>query len=146
MNISKPPLQQAAFTLVELVIVIAVLAILAIYIQSRPSGSGAYRQDAAIEQIIAAARLTQQLSVNDSARSFVLEVQEHGVSLLVDPARTTFNGGALEFPITFGDRISLSPIGDITFDRSGTPSSDKINVNGSSHDVCLESSGYIHRC
>jgi len=147
MKYLKPPNSQAAFTLLELIIVILILAILGAYIQTRPSSSNSYKQDTVVEQIISSAQLAQQLHMNDSAYVFQLVVQSNQVDLQKDSV--SFSPSTLSFPLNFGSTVTLSPtITPITFDRLGGTAINQISVSvdGVSKAVCFEASGYIHRC
>lgn len=141
----KPLYLQAAFTLFELLLVLIILVILASQIQSRFLSSNDFNQDSVTAQIISAARLTQQLSMNDSSRSFVLIIQANQIDLQVDG--TSINLETLDFPINFGSQITLSPIGNIVFDSLGSTTLQILNVQGNSiQQICFEASGYIHLC
>ncbi|WP_444996339.1 type II secretion system protein [Aliikangiella sp. IMCC44359] len=142
---TKPPKYQAAFTLLELIVVIAVLAIVATYVLTRPDSSSAYRNDSVIEQIISSGRLAQQLSMNDSARAFVLSIQANQVNLLVDGS--PFVSGNMSYPLNFGSQVTLSPITNITFSSLGETTATTINVQvDTTNQVCFEASGHIQRC
>jgi len=133
-----------AFTLLELIIVIILLAIISSYVFTRFSSSTGYRLDAAVEQIISAGQLTQQLSMNDSQRNFSLSIQSSQVDLLVNGTGFT---GANEFPIVFDSSITISPLSNITFDGLGRTTARTITVTSAdSTSICFESSGLIHRC
>jgi prepilin-type N-terminal cleavage/methylation domain-containing protein len=143
----KPLSRQAAFTLLELIIVILILAIMAAYVQTRPSSSNSYKQDTVVEQIISSARLAQQLHMNDSSYVFRLVVQANQIDLQRDGA--SFSPSTLNFPLNFGANVTLAAtITPINFDRLGATTLNQINItiDGISKTVCLESSGYIHRC
>ena len=143
-NFYRPPSKQVAFTLLELIIVVIVLAILSSYVFTRFSSSTSYRLDALAEQLVAAGQLTQQLAMNDSQRAFLLDIQNSQINILVDGA--TFSA-ANEFPITVDSSISLSPTGTISFDGLGRTAGATITIaSGESLDVCFEASGLVHRC
>lgn len=136
---------QAAFTLLELIIVVIILAIIGVYVQARFSSSDSYQQDTVIEQIISAGQLTQQLSMNDSSRNFSLSIQANQINLLSDG--TAFSLGDVSFPINFGSKVTLSPVTSVVFDNLGATTAKTITVQlGETRQVCFESSGYIHRC
>ncbi len=138
-------MHRAAFTLLELIIVVVILGIIAAYVQSRFSSSDSYQQDSVVEQIISAGQLTQQLSMNDSARSFSLQIQAHQINLLVDGA--PFTASIMNFPLNFGSKVTLSPITNISFDNLGSTSGQTVNVQiGTTEQICFEVSGYIHQC
>ena len=141
----KPPFQQAAFTLIELIIVVAILAILATYILTRPDSSQDYQQDAVIERLISSGRLAQQLSMNDSTRNFVLSIQANQIDLTVDGS--SFASASINYPLTVSSNVTLSPVTTITFDNLGQTSSTTISVQGAStQQVCFESGGMIREC
>lgn len=141
----KPPLTQAAFTLLELIIVVTVVAILATYIAARPDTSSSYQHDSVVDQIISAGRLAQQLSMNDSDRTFSLSIQANQIDLLADGS--SFNSGSVSYPLNFGSNVTLSPVTTISFNNLGTTTATTINVQMTSTiQVCFEASGYIQRC
>ena len=144
---NKPLTNQAAFTLLELIIVVLILAILATYIQTKPSSSNSYKQDAVVEQIISSARLAQQLHMNDSSYVFSLVVQTNQVDLQRDGV--SFSPSTLNFPLNFGTNVVLSStLSPINFDRLGGTTLNQIDitVDSISKTVCFETSGYVHRC
>ncbi len=141
----KPPEHQAAFTLLELIIVIVILSIVSIYVLTRPDSASTYRQDAVIEQIIASATLTQQLSMNDSARTFALNIQSNQISLTEDG--NPFSGGTTSYPLSFGSQVTLSPVTTVSFDTLGRTTAITVAVQtDTTKNVCFEASGYVHRC
>jgi MSHA pilin protein MshC len=141
----KPPTHQAAFTLLELILVVLVVAILSITIQSRFVSSRDFQQDAIVEQIIGAARLTQQLSMNDSSRNFVLVIQANQIDIQVDG--NSINTTGFDFPINFGSQVTLSPLANISFNSLGETNAISLSVQMStSSSICFEASGYIHPC
>jgi MSHA pilin protein MshC len=141
----KPPYYEAAFTLIELIIVVLLVGIMGSYAVSRFSSSDGYRLDTAAEQLISAGQLTKQLSMNDSARTFSLVVQANQINLLADG--TSFNGGNLSFPLVFGSNITLSPTPTITFDSLGNTTAVTITLTGAeTRNVCFQSSGLVRPC
>lgn len=141
----KPLYQQAAFTLLELLLVVVIVSILAAYIGSKFLSSRDFNQDSVIQQIIASARLAQQLSMNDSSRSFTLIIQANQIDLQANGVSMQL--GNINYPLDFGSQITLSPVVNITFNSLGETTSQIINVQANtSEQICLESSGYIHEC
>lgn|GEM_PF-2790137 len=141
----KPPFKQAAFTLLELIIVVALLTIISAYVFTRPDTATDYEQDAVAEQIISAGRLTQQLSMNDSARTFSLEIQANQIDLLADG--TSFSAANVNFPINLSSDITLSPVTSIVFDRLGRTSGTTISIQAdTTQRVCFNASGLVERC
>ncbi len=141
----KPPIHQAAFTLLELIIVIVILSIISSYTISKFSSSSGYKQDTIIEQIISAGHLTQQLSMNDSDRVFSLSIQTNQINIIVDGV--SFSSSGINFPLTFDSSVTLSPLTTITFNSLGETTSTTINILlETSENICFESSGWIHQC
>lgn len=144
-NTFKPPAKQAAFTLVELIVVVAILAILIAYIGLRPDSSRDYSRDSIAEQIVAAGRLTQQLSMNDSSRAFSLAISANQINVLADGA--AFAAGGFNYPVAVDTELTLSPVTNITFDRLGQTTAATITITGNTtSQVCFEASGLIRRC
>ena len=143
--LSKPPFKQAAFTLIELIIVLIIVGILASYVATKFSSSDKFEQDSIASQIISAGQLTRQLSMNDSTRNFSLSIQSNQINLLVDGA--PFSVGNTSFPIVFDSSVSLSPTTTINFDSWGTTTQTTIAIQvGTTANVCFEQSGFIHQC
>ncbi len=144
-SMKSPPDHLAAFTLLELIITIVILAILAVYVQSRFSSSSSYQENTVAEQIISAGQLTQQLSMNDSSRSFSLSIEANQINLLADGS--PFSSGTMNFPLNFGSQVNLSPITSIIYSSMGETSDTTISVQvDNTVQVCFEASGYIHQC
>ena len=131
--------------MLELIIVLVILSILAGYILSRPNTADAYLQDSVIEQLISAAQLTQQLSMNDISRVFSLNIQANQINLLANGV--AFSSAEMNFPLIIDSKVTLSPVTNITFGTMGMTAGAIINVTADTTiQVCVESSGYIHRC
>lgn len=150
MIIQKPFAEQAAFTLIELIITMIIVGILGVYAQSKFSGSSSYDENTAVAQIISSAQLAQQLSMNDSQRDFTLVISDHQIDLQVDggpqPDGSSFDLENERFPITIKSTVTLTNA-NIVFNRDGSTSSLTISVVGSStKQVCFNTSGYIHSC
>jgi MSHA pilin protein MshC len=145
MSYIKPPKFQAAFTLLELILVVIILGIISSYTVSKFSSSGGYKQDTIIEKIISAGHLTQQLSMNDSERSFSLSIQPNQINIIVDGS--SFTAAGVEFPLVFDSSVTLSPSTTITFDHFGETSFATINILlETTENICFETSGWIHQC
>lgn len=138
----KPPLQ-AAFTLLELIIVIILLGIVGVYIQAKFQDDDSYQLDTAVEQLINAGRLAQQLSMNDSARSFTLQITANQINISATPTSPVLEG----IPINLSSEITLAPATNLTFDGLGETTATTIGVTISNTvNVCFEATGFIHRC
>jgi len=145
MRITKPFAKQAAFTLIELVITLLIIGIVAIYVQSKFSSTNSYKANTVIAQIISSARLTQQLTMNDSARSFSLIIQSNQIDL--QDGGGSLSVGSTNYPISVESGVTLSPVTTITFDQFGETTSFVLNISASTtQQICFEPSGYIHQC
>ncbi|MET1255695.1 prepilin-type N-terminal cleavage/methylation domain-containing protein [Aliikangiella maris] len=145
MSINRPPPKLAAFTLLELIIVIVLVAIVSVYIITRSDSSSSYQLDTIVEQIISSARLSQQLSMNDNTRTFALLIQSNSINLTADGS--PFAVGNISFPINFGSQVTLSPNGSISFNSLGETTATTLNVQlNQTIQICFRSSGYIERC
>ncbi len=145
MSTTRPFAKQTAFTLIELVITLVILGIVAIYVQSKFSSTTHYKVNTAITQIISSARLTQQLSMNDSARSFSLIIQSNQIDLQDDSGSLAI--GSTNYPISIESGVTLSPATTITFDQLGETANLVLNISAdSTQQICFETSGYIHQC
>lgn len=144
MKHQKPPQLQVAFTLIELIIVVILLAIISAYVFIKFSSSTGYRLDTTAESIVGAGQLAQQLSMNDSQRNFSLSIQANQIDLLEDG--NSFSGSQ-DYPIQFDSSITVSPVTTITFDSLGQTTATTITVSsGNSIAVCFEASGLVRRC
>jgi prepilin-type N-terminal cleavage/methylation domain-containing protein len=142
---TKPLTKQAAYSLIELVITLVILSIVAVFVQSKLPSSDRFKEETFAAQIISSARLAQQLSMNDSARSFVLAIQSDQIDLTEDGSSMSI--GALNFPLLANNGITLAPITDITFDSRGETAEVTVTVTAeTTQPICFETSGYIHRC
>lgn len=141
----KPFANQTAFTLIELVITLLILGIVAAYIQSKFSSSAGYKENSVVAQIISSARLTQQLSMNDSARTFSLIIQSNQIDLQADGS--SLSVGSTNYPIAIENNVTLSPAATISFSSLGATNNLVLNVTDqSTQQICFESNGYIHQC
>ena len=144
-RLKKPPLKQAAFTLLELIVVIVILSILAVYVQARFQDDDSYQSDVAVEQLISLARLTQQLAMNDSSRAFLLNIQTNQIDVLADGV--SLGGNVAGVPVNLGSKVTLAPTSNIAFNSRGETTATTISVTvNTTQNVCIESSGYIRRC
>lgn len=141
----QPLVKQAAFTLLELILVVLILAITAAYVQTKIQKDDSYQLDGAVEQLISAGRLCQQLAMNDSQRAFSLQISSNQIDILADGISMSSQLEGL--PVLLSSEIQLSPTGAVSFNGLGESTATTINVLMSqSKNVCFESSGLIHSC
>ena len=139
-------LKSQAFTLIELVITLIILGIVAIYVQSKFTSTASYKANSVIAQIISSARLTQQLSMNDSERIFSLEILSNQINLQ-DDVNGSLSVGSTNYPISIESGVTLFPATTISFDRLGETTNFVLNISAeTTQQICFEASGYIHQC
>jgi len=142
---TKPPTKQAAYSLIELVITLVILSIVAIFVQSKLPSSDRFKEETFAAQIISSARLAQQLSMNDSARSFALVIQSDRIDLTSEGSSMSIGG--LNFPLLANNGVTLAPVTNIEFDGLGETAGVTVTVTAATtQSICFETSGYIHRC
>ncbi len=144
MKIEKPFAKQTAFTLVELVITLLILGILSSYVLSKFTSTAGYKENTVIDQVISSARLAQQLSMNDSERTFSLIIQTNQIDLQADGI--SLSVGNSSYPIAIDNAVTLSPASTINFDQLGTTNYLVLNVTAeTTQQIFFEASGYIHQ-
>ena len=144
MKRQKPFAKQTAFTLVELVITLLILGILSSYVLSKFTSTAGYKENTVIDQVISSARLAQQLSMNDSERTFSLIIQSNQIDLQVDGV--SLSVGNTNYPIAIDNAVTLSPASTINFDQLGTTNFLVLNVTAeTTQQIFFETSGYIHQ-
>ncbi|PQJ88267.1 prepilin-type N-terminal cleavage/methylation domain-containing protein [Aliivibrio sifiae] len=86
-SLQKQPIKTKGFTLVELVVVIVILAIIAIYTSSKYMGASRFSSTAAQEQVVSILRQVQIAAMqtnapdnSDSCRSILMTTSKFGVS------------------------------------------------------------------
>ena len=144
MKKEKPFAKQTAFTLIELVITLLILGILSSYVLSKFTSTAGYKENTVVDQVISSARLAQQLSMNDSERTFSLIIQTNQIDLQVDGV--SLSVGNTNYPIAIDNSVALSPASVINFDQLGTTNFLVLSVNAeTTQQIIFETSGYIHQ-
>ena len=144
MKKEKPFAKQTAFTLIELVITLLILGILSSYVLSKFTSTAGYKENTVVDQVISSARLAQQLSMNDSERTFSLIIQTNQIDLQVDGV--SLSVGNTNYPIAIDNSVTLSPASVINFDQLGTTNFLILSVNAeTTQQIVFETSGYIHQ-
>jgi len=169
----RQPFRSTGFTLVELIVVIALLGVLTVFAASRMIGSDSFTPSMASQQTIALVRLAQQhaQSRQDVTISFVLDWYSDDWRFRVISDRsgtpktlreTTLESRNLVIQITNdGSSETLGPAASLTLDFNGRGGVDSgtmvatsidpdtgiaLAFSGDSvHLVCVGSSGYGYR-
>ena len=134
------------FTLVELVTVILIVSVLAVFVVPRFLGSSAFEGRTVQEQLISAAREAQQLAMDKGTGAAVtLEIDDGNKRV-----RIRYNeGGPQTIDYSVPDGITLvSTAPTISYSTLGDAST-AMNVSiigAGTRNVCIEDSGYAHAC
>jgi len=159
-------LQCRGFSLIELVSVMVLVGILAVYIVPKMAGSSGYEQYVVRDQLISAIRFAQQHAMYDQASSHCYRVNIVAHNFTVE--LSTDGGNTFNFPTALrndldfgaGDASVVSALGKVTlpvltqrFDGLGNPvatcggttsATQTINIAGSTTiPLCLYSTGYV---
>lgn len=163
----------AGFTLIELVTVILIGSILAVYASSRLFTSSGYQEYTYQDRLITALRRLQTNAMNQTdvnCHQFWVEQKQAGVpdqnacsalpsfsSGYWDDYRANYRGARItDSALTYGffnvNGVGLALPGDIRFDSWGRPLAEcsggcQIAVTGDLEvKVCIEPEGYVHEC
>jgi prepilin-type N-terminal cleavage/methylation domain-containing protein len=142
MMLIKPPVKQAAFSLLELIVTILIIGILSAVVSARFSGNDSFESRAAAGELILRLKYAQQLAMNNTSRVITvslaasqLTIAQDGVVLSDYPFN--FNG---PYDVTFSDA-------NFTYDSLGNTTASTISLTPSNGvTVCVESSGYARLC
>ncbi len=151
------PKKQRGFTLIELVAVLVLVAVIAVYATNRYVGKAGFADYSAQDLIISAARIAQQRAMYDhSGTCFRLSISNNVVSAQSNAGGSYSNIGPVDWAsgVALDSEVSVSNINiyfdglgsaiGTTADCGGTEASTAIAINGASNlQVCLYSSGYI---
>ena len=129
------------FTLVELIVVLLIVGILAVYAMPRFLGPDASEAITARDTILMAARRAQQLAMNQGSGA--------GVQLATDntahEVRISYTDGTLQrLRYSLPADIAVSTV-TVDYDALGNATPVTIAITGSD-DVCIQTTGYAHRC
>ena len=139
------PGRSKGFTLLELIVVVLIGSLLAIYAMSRIDDKATYQTDSIAQQVISSINLTQQLAMNDAGRSFLLLINSSSIDLQADGSSMNING--YNFPLNFDSDVTLSPTTSLSFNSLGETSAITLTLNaGAVQQICVESSGYARLC
>lgn len=135
---------QHGFTLIELVTVITILGILAVFTVPRFLQTTSFETRTVQDQIVRAAQEAQQLAMHKGIGANVqLQVDNTNHRMRI----SYIDGGAQVRDYAVPDSITLSNA-TISYSTLGdaTPASTIVITGDSTRQVCIESTGYAHSC
>lgn len=149
-----PAFRYTGFTLVELVVVIILIGILALYAGSRYIGVSSFSAYAAQQQAIAIIRQIQlgRMYSNLSDPSGLTNYQLHISSNCLGSVQScaASDGSSNSNRLVVEDNLRFSPSATINFDLLGNPDSGALTINITSDServgVCINPQGYIYGC
>lgn len=141
----------AAFTVIELIVVMLLIGIMAAVALPYFSRSEEYAVRTTRDELISAARYAQQLAMADSTRGIKLKITNTSFAITEIVSGSDVNlqqaDGSGSFPRTTHSSVSMSPAATFTYSSLGATSALTININGiSPEQVCIESTGFAHAC
>lgn len=144
--------KSAGFTLMELITVMVIVGIIAVFAAPRMFDANAFKSRGFADQVRAALRYAQKAAIAQR-RKVCVDVTASTVSLTIaDTAGAASacntnlllpSGGSA---VTAPSGISLSPAATVTFDALGKSTTQQtINVSGETNPIVVESeTGYVH--
>ena len=138
----KPPVKQAAFSLLELVVVIVIIGILAAVATARFGSSNSFEGRAAAAELVNRLRFAQQLAMNNTSRTIVATVT--ATSLDIEADGSSLSG----YPFDFSSEYDVSfSTASFTYTTLGETTATTLTVTPSSGvNVCVSSAGYARLC
>ncbi len=138
----KPPLKQAAFSLLELIVVIVVIGILVAIAIPRLGSNQSFESRAAAAELADRLTFAQQLAMNNTSKTTTASIS--GTSLDIQQDGTSLSGYPFDFSSEYN--VSFSNV-NLTYNSLGETTSATVTVTPSAGvDVCIEDSGYAWLC
>ncbi len=143
---------ERGFTLIELILVMAIAGILAAVAVPRMVGRNAFDERGFADQLAATVRLAQKLAVSQRTDVFV-RLTASDATLCYDAAcaiPAPGPGGEKPYTITAPNGVAIaSPLAVLAFDAGGRPNTAaqldiQINGSGTHHVLVEQETGYVH--
>ncbi len=143
----RQPPQVAAFSVLELIVVLIILGVLAASVLPRWPKSSDVAARAGRDDLLATLRYGQQLAMSDATRTFRVETSATSFSLTVDGTALAQPDGRGNYPQPLPDGATLAPAITLTYNGLGETTATVFTITaGDSWQVCVEASGYAHAC
>lgn len=147
------PVRRRGFTLIELIMVIVIVGILAVFVAPRFFDAGVFRSRGFADQVAASLRYAQKVAI--AQRRFVCAAfTANSVTLTTGP--TAACGTALQSPTGDPSYVVAAPANttfaavpaNFSFDPQGSPSfavTSTVTVTGAANPITIEAeTGYVH--
>lgn len=139
--------QVAAFSILELVIVMVLLGILAVTILPRLPRSSDVAARAARDDLLAALRYAQQLAMADTTRTIKIITTSSSFSLTADDVALSLPEGGGNYPRALPSDVTLSPAATLVYDGLGATAETTFTLSASDNWLaCVADSGYAYAC
>ncbi len=139
---SKPPVKQAAFSLLELIVVMVVVGILAAVAIPRFTSSSDFDSRAASAELVNHLQFAQQLAMNHTRNTITVSITATQIDI-------QSNGASVgNYPVDFAGLYDVSfSNANLTYDSLGETTATTITVTPASGvSICIENSGYAWLC
>ena len=135
---------QAAFTLVELIVVILLTSILAVSVAPRFFGTKSYEDRKVRDELLTALRHTQQMAMTRGGNVQLILTGSGFTVQLSDGTPLRSPEGQIPYQRTFPSAVTVNPATTITYDRLGQPDAG-YSISVGSQQVIVEAvTGYAH--
>ncbi len=138
----KPPVKQAAFSLLELIVVIVIIGILVAYTAPRMFSKDSFDSRAAGSELISHLRLAQQLAMNHTLNTVTVAITATTVDVQSNGASLT--GYPINFANLYDAQFSAA---NFTYTSLGETTGATISITPAiGVSVCVENSGFAWLC
>ncbi|NVJ51318.1 MAG: prepilin-type N-terminal cleavage/methylation domain-containing protein [Gammaproteobacteria bacterium] len=136
----KPPVKQAAFSLLELIVVILIIGILTAAAIPRFSSDIQTNARSAAAIVVNELRFAQQLAMNNTERTSALTLNSNQITISQDG--TSLNA----YPITLDQSVTFDDV-VVTFDSNGNAPATTISITPDpGFSVCVVNTGFAYLC
>ncbi len=144
----KPSACQAAFALLELIVVLLIIAILAAVVIPKFLSDDDYSSRSVAAELIVHLQYAQQLAMNHTGKQVTVNIGSNSISIQQDGSPIRSLQGEL-YPYTFPHNVTISPITSLTFTSEGTLAGSGVTLMFTplmGSNICIETSGYAWLC
>ena len=141
------PKKYGGFTIVEMVIVIIILGIIAIYASSKLTESEPFAVSAGQDQLISGARYAQQVAMmSGPGANVTLSVNATNFEIAVGGTPISLPSGGTSESLPSGVTATAATVSYTSLGETSVASIITLTSGSESRQVCIETSGYAHDC